>query len=47
MRESAAGNLLEAGPDAREPLRLVADSPDPEVRSAARRLLVLIEQSES
>jgi hypothetical protein len=46
VRQTAASRLLAAGIGAREPLMAVVDGPDPEVRAAARRLILLIDQSE-
>lgn len=46
VRQAAASRLLAAGMSAREPLRAIADGPDPETRAAARRLVALIDQSE-
>jgi hypothetical protein len=46
VRQAAASQLLAAGVSARQPLVGIANGPDPERRAAARRLLVLIDQSE-
>ena len=46
VRQAASENLLSAGPLARDALQLVADSPDPEIRAAAQRLLSLVEASD-
>jgi HEAT repeat protein len=46
VRQAAAARLLSAGMPAREALLEVVDGPDPETRSAARRLVALIDQSE-
>ena len=46
VRQAAAAHLLEAGMLSRQPLLAVADGPDPEKRAAAKRLIVLIDQSE-
>jgi hypothetical protein len=46
VRQSAANRLLAAGVAARSRLLEVAESPDPETRAAARRLVSLIDQSE-
>jgi len=46
VRQSAANRLLAAGVSARGRLLEVAESPDPETRAAARRLVALIDQSE-
>jgi len=46
VRQAAAEHLLAGGHAARGALLEVVDAPDPEIRSAARRLVTLIEQSE-
>ena len=46
VRQNAATQLLAAGAAARAPLAAAADSPDPEARAAARRLVTLIEKAE-
>jgi hypothetical protein len=46
VRQTAASQLLAAGMLAREALVAVADGPDPETRSAARRLVAQIDHSE-
>jgi hypothetical protein len=46
VRRDAAEQLLAVGAPAREPLLTVIDQPDPELRAAVRRLMVLIERAE-
>jgi hypothetical protein len=46
VRLTAAEELLNAGMVAREPLVILVDSPDPERRAAARRLIALIDRAE-
>ncbi len=46
IRQAAARQLLAAGSAARAPLTAAADSPDPEARAAARRLVTLIDKAE-
>ena len=46
VRQEAANQLLGIGAPARGALSEVIDRPDPELRAAARRLLVLIDRSE-
>ena len=46
MRQAAAEQLLAGGSTARAALLEVVDTPDPETRAAARRLVTLIEQTE-
>jgi hypothetical protein len=45
-RQAAADQLLGQGFAARNALLAVAEGPDPEIRAAARRLILLIDQSE-
>jgi hypothetical protein len=46
VRQSAAEQLLSAGVSARGPLLELVDSPEPETRAAARRLVALIDRAE-
>lgn len=46
VRQNAAAKLLDAGAIARDPLVELAVGPDPETRSAARRLIALIDRAE-
>lgn len=46
-RQEAAARLMAAGMPARDQLRKIVGSPDPETRAAARRLISLIDRSES
>jgi len=46
VRQQAADRLLAAGAAARTALVTLADGPDPETRTAARRLVALIDRSE-
>jgi HEAT repeat protein len=46
VRQAAAARLLAAGAAAREALLAIVDGPDPETRSAARRLIAQIDQTE-
>lgn len=46
VRKAAAESLLNAGPAARERLQSIAVGPDPELRSAARRIVSLIETTD-
>jgi hypothetical protein len=47
VRQMAAERLAAAGSAARDDLTKVVDSPDPEIRAAARRLVALIDESEA
>jgi hypothetical protein len=47
IRQSAAERLMAAGAVARDALSKESDSPDPETRAAARRIIALIDTSEA
>jgi hypothetical protein len=47
VRQSAAEHLMAAGASARDALSKESDSPDPETRAAARRIVALIDTSEA
>jgi hypothetical protein len=47
VRQSAAEHLMAAGAVARDALSKESDSPDPETRAAARRIVTLIDTSEA
>jgi hypothetical protein len=47
VRQSAAEHLMAAGAVARDALSKESDSPDPETRAAARRIVALIDTSEA
>jgi hypothetical protein len=47
VRQSAAERLVAAGLSARDALAREVDSPDPETRAAARRIVALIDESEA